>query len=56
MEKFYIQDVVIQNICQNVIDFMKERNKNKKGLVIFEIIDIKEMKFKDKIFDLINYR
>ena len=50
-EEGYINNYNI-DICQNVIDFMKERNKNKKGL-IFEVMDVKEMKYEDETFDLI---
>ena len=40
------------DICQNVIDFMKSRNKDKKGLH-FEVMDVCEMTYKDETFDLI---
>ena len=40
------------DICQNVIDFMKARNKDKKGLH-FDVMDVCEMAYKDETFDLI---
>lgn len=40
------------DICENVIQFMSERNKNKKGLN-FKVMDVLNMKFKDEIFDLV---
>ena len=40
------------DIADNVIAFMKERNKNKQGLH-FEVMDVKEMKFKDETFDCV---
>lgn len=40
------------DICENVIKFMKERNKEKKGLH-FEVMDVTNMKYKDETFDLI---
>lgn len=40
------------DICQNVIDYMKERNKGKKGLH-FEVMDVCDMKYKEETFDLI---
>jgi len=40
------------DICQNVIDFMKSRNKDKKGLH-FDVMDVCEMEYKDETFDLI---
>ena len=40
------------DICKNVIDFMKTRNKDKKGLH-FDVMDVCEMAYKDETFDLI---
>ena len=41
------------DICPNVINYMKERNKDKKGLVYKEM-DVRDMKdFKDETFDLV---
>ena len=40
------------DICQNVIDFMKSRNKDKKGLH-FDVMDVCDMTYKDETFDLI---
>ena len=40
------------DICENVINFMKARNKDKNGLH-FEVMDVCEMKYKDEMFDLI---
>ena len=40
------------DICQNVIDFMKSRNKNRKGLH-FDVMDASDMAYKDESFDLI---
>ena len=40
------------DISQNVIDFMKSRNKDKKGLH-FDVMDVCEMAYKDETFDLI---
>ena len=40
------------DICKNVIDFMRERNKDKKGLH-FDVMDVCEMAYKDETFDLI---
>ena len=40
------------DICKNVIDFMKSRNKERKGLH-FDVMDVCEMAYKDETFDLI---
>ena len=40
------------DICQNVIDYMKSRNKDKKGLH-FDVMDVCDMSYKDETFDLI---
>ena len=40
------------DICENVINFMRTRNKDKNGLH-FEVMDVCEMKYKDEMFDLI---
>ena len=41
------------DICPNVINYMKERNKSKKGL-IFKEMDVRDMnEFEDETFDLI---
>ena len=40
------------DICQNVIDFMKARNKDKSGLH-YEVMDVCDMTYKDETFDLI---
>ena len=40
------------DICQNVIDFMKSRNKDRKGLH-FDVMDASDMAYKDESFDLI---
>ena len=41
------------DICPNVINYMKERNKDKKGL-IYKEMDVRDMKdFQDKTFDLV---
>ena len=40
------------DFCPNVISFMKERNKEKNGLH-FQEMDVRYMKFKDEIFDII---
>ena len=40
------------DICKNVIDFMRERNKDKKGLH-FDVMDVCEMAYKNETFDLI---
>ena len=40
------------DICQNVIDFMRNRNRDKKGLH-FDVMDVCEMAYKDETFDLI---
>ena len=40
------------DICQNVIDYMKERNKNKDGMH-FDVMDVRSMAYKNEIFDLI---
>ena len=37
------------DISQNVIDFMKSRNKDKKGLH-FDVMDVCEMTYKDETF------
>ena len=55
-EKMY-NDGYINNynidICPNVINYMKERNKDKKGLN-YQVMDVRDMKdFKDETFDLI---
>ena len=54
-EKMY-EDGYVHNynidIADNVIAFMKERNKNKQGLH-FDVMDVKEMKFKDETFDCV---
>lgn len=53
-EKMY-DDGYTQNynidICQNVIDFMKKRNSNRK--MVFEVMDVTNMSYKDETFDLI---
>ena len=40
------------DICENVINFMKSRNKDKKGLH-FDVMDVCDMAYKDETFDLI---
>jgi ubiquinone/menaquinone biosynthesis C-methylase UbiE len=40
------------DICQNVIDYMKSRNKDKKGLH-YDVMDVCDMAYKDETFDLI---
>ena len=41
------------DICENVINYMKERNKDKKGLN-YQVMDVRDMKgFKDETFDFI---
>ena len=40
------------DICQNVIDFMKSRNKDRKGLH-FDVMDVCDMAYKDETFDLV---
>ncbi len=40
------------DICQNVIDFMKSRNKERKGLH-FDVMDVCDMAYKDETFDLV---
>ena len=40
------------DICQNVIDFMKSRNKDKKGLH-FDVMYVCDMTYKNETFDLI---
>lgn len=41
------------DICENVINYMKERNKDKKGLH-YQAMDVRDMKdFQDETFDLI---
>ena len=40
------------DICQNVIDFMKNRNKDRKGLH-FDVMDVCDMAYKDETFDLV---
>lgn len=54
-EKMY-DDGYIHNynidICQNVINYMKERNKDKKGLH-YEVMDVRDLKYKDETFDLV---
>ena len=40
------------DICQNVIEFMKTRNKDRKGLH-FDVMDASDMAYKDESFDLI---
>ena len=40
------------DICENVINYMKERNKDKKGLH-FDVMDVCDMTYKDETFDLI---
>lgn len=40
------------DICENVIEFMKERCKDRKGMV-FETMDVKNLSYKDETFDLI---
>ena len=40
------------DICQNVIDYMRERNKNKEGMY-FDAMDVRNMAYKNEIFDLI---
>ena len=41
------------DICQNVINYMKERNKNKEGL-IYKEMDARDMKdFQNETFDLV---
>ena len=55
-EKMY-NDGFINNynidICPNVINYMKERNKGKEGL-IYKEMDARDMKdFKDETFDLV---
>jgi ubiquinone/menaquinone biosynthesis C-methylase UbiE len=41
------------DICENVINYMKERNKDKKGLS-YQVMDVRDMKgFKDDTFDFI---
>ena len=39
------------DICKNVIDFMKSRNKDKKGFHL-EFMDVCEMAYKGEAFDL----
>ena len=39
------------DICENVIEFMKERCKDRKGMV-FETMDVKNLSYKDESFDL----
>ena len=54
-EKMYDEGYVHNyniDICQNVIDFMKSRNKDKKGLH-FDVMDVYDMAYKDETFDLI---
>ena len=54
-EKMYDEGYVHNyniDICQNVIDFMKSRNKDKKGLH-FDVMDVCDMAYKDETFDLI---
>ena len=55
-EKMY-DDGFINNynidICPNVVNYMKERNKHKKGM-IFKEMDVRNMKdFKDESFDFV---
>ena len=54
-EKMY-EDGYVHNynidIADNVIAFMKERNKNKQVLH-FDVMDVKETKFKDETFDCV---
>ena len=40
------------DICQNVIDFMKSRNKDRKGLH-FDVMDASDIAYKGETFDLI---
>ena len=40
------------DICQNVIEFMKTRNKERKGLH-FDVMDASDMAYKDETFDLV---
>lgn len=40
------------DICENVIEFMKERNASRKGC-IFKKMDVREMTFPDETFDLV---
>ena len=40
------------DICQNVIEFMKTRNKDRKGLH-FDVMDASDMAYKDETFDLV---
>ena len=40
------------DICPNVISFMKERNKNKKGMY-YQEMDVRDMKFQSGFFDLV---
>ena len=54
-EKMYDEGFVHNyniDICQNVIDYMKSRNKDKKGLH-FDVMDVCDMAYKDETFDLI---
>ena len=54
-EKMY-DDGYVNNysidICENVIEDMKLRNKNRKG-IIFETMDVMNMSYPDEYFDLI---
>ena len=40
------------DICDNVIDFMKSRNTERKGIE-FQKMDVREMTYPDEYFDLI---
>lgn len=40
------------DICDNVIDFMVERNKNRNGIV-FQKMDVRELEYGNETFDLI---
>ena len=40
------------DICKNVIEFMKTRNKDRKGLH-FDVMDASDMAYKDETFDLV---
>ena len=40
------------DICENVIEYMKERSKNKNGLY-YNVMDVRNMPYKNEIFDLV---
>lgn len=48
----HIYNIYNIDICQNVIECVKIRNENKEGLY-FNVMDVRKMRFKDEIFDLV---